>query len=173
MVAHVQSFVYSYAKRMFVFPKAPLPTSTLNKLTRGIVKQVLSKAAVQVEEYLGHAIVFVIMADVWYDKLYQHNVLGNTVSDVGVVSQLDKIMDGIMLLASGSVKADAAAAVARATFTALETTLLHGGVFRNFSSEDADLLRRDCHELQVCAPWCSSRRLLSLKEIPLLMNHKL
>jgi hypothetical protein len=134
-----------------VILSAFLPSSkALDNRRQCLVVQTLAKAATQVEDYLGHTVVYVTMADVWYEKLYQHNVYRQTVSDVGVVSQLDNIMDRIMIKASVSARADTSAAVARATFAAMETTLLHGGVFRNFSSEDADLLRRDCRELQVC-----------------------
>lgn len=120
--------------------------------------QALGAAAADVEEYLGHAAVFVRMADVWYDKLYQHNVFGRTASDVGVTAQLDEVMNQIMARASDGAKADTAAAVARAAFAALVTTLLHGGVFRNFTSDDADLLRRDVRDLRVRRIACIVRR---------------
>jgi hypothetical protein len=109
----------------------------------------LREAAVTVQEYLGHSAVFVSMANMWYAQLYRHQVRGRTVQDVGVVNELDKIMNSIMDKAHTSVRGDSAAAVARAAFSALRMTLLHGGEFRNFVVEDADMLVRDSKALRV------------------------
>ena len=122
-----------------------------SRASRLFALQVLHQAAVLLEEYLGHAAVYVTMADVWYDKLYKHTVLGNTASDVGVVSQLDDIMNRVMGQAGEAAAADTAAAVARSSFAAMTTALLHGGVYRNFSSDDADLIQQDLDALRVRA----------------------
>jgi hypothetical protein len=122
--------------------------SQAQSLLNAWVGQALAEAATTVEEYLGHAAVYVHMSEVWYDKLYRHNVVGHTVSDVGVVAQLDDVMNSIMAKASDGAAEATAAAVARASFSALLTTLLHGGVFRNFVSDDADLLRRDVDSMK-------------------------
>jgi hypothetical protein len=111
--------------------------------------QALQDAAWTVQEYLGHAAIYVSMADTWYDTLYKHSVLGHTASDVGVVAQLDDIMNSIMARASAAAAPAVAAAVARSAFAALRTTLLHG-VFRNFVSDDADLITHDLASMQVC-----------------------
>jgi hypothetical protein len=102
--------------------------------------QALQDAAWTVAQYLGHAAMYVSMADTWYDKLYKHKVLGHTASDIGVMAQLDKIMDSIMARVSASAVPAVAAAIARSAFAALRTTLLHGGVFRNFVRNDTDLI---------------------------------
>jgi hypothetical protein len=111
--------------------------------------QMLREAAVTVQEYLGHSAVFVSMADMWYEQLYRHQVRGHTAHDVGLIDEVDKTMNSIMDKAHASVRGDAAAAVARAAFGALRTTLLHGGEYRNFVVEDADVLVRDAKALRV------------------------
>lgn len=86
--------------------------------------QVLARVVADVQEYLGHAAVYVGMETVWYSTLYKHTVRGNTARDVGVISQLDDVMGSIMCKATLGVAEGSAAAVARAAFAALRTTLL-------------------------------------------------
>lgn len=102
-------------------------TTMMTKTTEArAAAQILREAAIIVQEYLGHSAVFVEMADMWYSSLYRHQVRGNMVHDVGVVQKLDDIMNSIMDKAYADVRGDSATAVARAAFSALRTTLLHG-----------------------------------------------
>ena len=111
--------------------------------------QALDTQLAAIGDYLGHSAVYVSMSDIWYDRLYKHSVLGHTVHDTGAISQLDDVMGTIMERASDRAAEGAAAAVARAAFAALRTTLLHGGVLRNFVSDDAELLRKDVEAMRV------------------------
>lgn len=111
--------------------------------------QELQRAEHTVADFLAHSAIFVSMSDIWYVKLYKHHVVGAAAADVGALRAVDDVLGQIMVKAFPQVVEGAVAACARATFAALQNTLLNGGEYRYFSLDDADLLQADLTAFKV------------------------
>jgi hypothetical protein len=103
-----------------------------------------------VTEFLAHSAIFVHMSDIWYQKLYKHHVRGAAAADVGALKAVDEVLGQIMEKAFPEVVERVISACARATFAAIENTLLNGGEYRYFSIEDADPIQADLTAFKVC-----------------------
>lgn len=114
--------------------------------------QELQRAENTVTEFLAHSAIFVSMSDIWYRKLYKHKVLGAAAADVGALRAVDDVLGQIMVKAFPEVVEKTVAACARATFSALQNTLLNGGEYRYFSLDDSDLLQSDLTAFKACLP---------------------
>ena len=112
--------------------------------------QELQRAELTVTEFLAHSAIYVSMSDIWYRKLYKHHVLGAAASDVGALRAVDDVLAQIMEKAFAQVVESAVAACARATFSAMQNTLLNGGEYRYFAVDDADHLQSDLTAFKVC-----------------------
>lgn len=112
--------------------------------------QGLSNAEGTLRAFLANSAVFVDMSETWYDKLYKTEVKGSTATDVGALSRLDELLSKIMDMSLTQSAEATAQAFAETAFTALRHTLLHGGEFRYYSLQDADLLQADLSAFKVC-----------------------
>lgn len=119
--------------------------------TRGGMQE-LQRAELTVTEFLAHSAIYVSMSDIWYRELYKHHVVAATAADVGALRAVDDVLGQIMEKAFPQVVESAVAACARATFSALQNTLLNGGEYRYFAIDDADHLQSDLTAFKVCMP---------------------